>query len=431
MKRKIEYCLRLVVMLLTFAMVFPMATLAANEDLPKLETPNVTWDSKHPGRVRWDKIVNTNGFEVKLYKLNNSGNAKLVCTKTVSDYSCDLCEELAKSGTRYQTVYVTVKAKNKRNVNIASDIGETEAFHEAVLEWRPDYDNKKFRKTYEDYLDIDENSNWSLFQGACYENHNIKMWTTVTNDDDDDNYCSSGPYYPYDHEWREGWSESGTYYYEAGVKVKNRWCEIDGNWYYFDSNGKKATSTFIGQYYVNKEGIMIDNDWFRYNYEQYYAKRGGAIAIGWEYIDGNWYYFDHKGINQRGTFIDGSGNKRYYVRKQDGIMPDNDWFNYEYQKYFAKPGGDLARGWYNISGVWYYFDDTSGRMLTNQWAMSNGSWFYLGEDGAMLRNSWVTYKGDRYYVKAGGEMALGETWINGVRYYFNTDGGSRQGALIQ
>lgn len=432
MKRKIEYCVRLVVMLLIIAMVFPMVALAANEDLPKLETPNVTWDSKHPGRVKWDRITNTNGFEVKLYRLNKNGNEKLVCTKTVSDYSCDLCVELARSENRYQTVYVTVKAKNKRNVNIASDLGETEAFHEAVLEWEPDYDNKKYRKTYEEYLHIDEGSNWSLFRGACFENHNIKTWSTEKEDDD---YCRpGGPYYPSDNEWREGWNESKTYYYKAGVRVRNRWEKIDGDWYYFDNEGRKQTSTFIGQnerYYVNREGMMIDGDWFQYQYQWYYAKPGGIVATGWEYVNGDWYYFDSRGVKQQGRFVDGRNGTKYYVKLKDGTMTDNEWFQYEYQWYYAKPGGDLARGWYNIADVWYHFDYDTGRRYTNQWASSNGKWFYLGEDGMMLQNTWITYNGDRYYLKSGGEMTLGEAWIDGKYYYFNTDGGSRQGALIQ
>lgn len=435
MKRKIEnVVVRLLVVVLLISMVFPMVTLAADEELPQLETPVVVWDKDNLGKVTWQKILHTSGFEVKLYKVNDNEKSSLVYTTSVSGYSCNLRDQLAKNSVIGKPVYVTVKAKNRKNENRPSELGTTELyFNEAELDWRPDYDRGIYQ-----HVEVDENDNWSLFKAYYYEKCNKKLWKKEDYYYYDDDYDYDEDYNwsdcdlpPASNHWRSGWSENRMYYYEDGVRIKNCWYNIDGKWYYFDGDGKKQTSTFIEKYYVNKEGIMIDGDWFQYNYDSYYAKRGGAIAIGWEYINGNWYYFDSRGINQKGIFVNGNNGTRYYVKKKDGTMPDNEFFQYEYQKYFAKPGGDLARGWYNISGVWYYFDDSTGRMLTNQWAMSNGSWFYLGEDGAMLRNSWVTYKGDRYYVKAGGEMALGETWINGVRYYFNTDGGSRQGALIQ
>lgn len=47
------------------------------------------------------------------------------------------------------------------------------------------------------------------------------------------------------------------YYFTAdGAMVRSGWMQIDGGWYWFDENGIMAADTAIGEYYVNKDGLL-------------------------------------------------------------------------------------------------------------------------------------------------------------------------------
>lgn len=56
-------------------------------------------------------------------------------------------------------------------------------------------------------------------------------------------------------EWVDGYYVDST-----GEYVRNKWQEINGDWYYFDENGKKLVNTWVdNEYYVNANGIMLKN----------------------------------------------------------------------------------------------------------------------------------------------------------------------------
>lgn len=63
--------------------------------------------------------------------------------------------------------------------------------------------------------------------------------------------------------------------------------------------------------------------------------------------------------------------------------------------------------WYfnKLSGSWYYYD-SNGDILRNQWFLSSGKWYYLKTDGKMAANEWI----GSYYVKGDGSSARAE-WI--------------------
>ncbi|MFJ8119872.1 hypothetical protein [Bacillus mycoides] len=95
-----------------------------------------------------------------------------------------------------------------------------------------------------------------------------------------------------------GKSNDGTGLTEG--ELASDWKEIDGNWYYFDSNGEMASS-----------------DWqMDYEFQWYYLNSDGKMAIGWKAIDGKAYYFNSKGIMAVGRImIDG---KSYFFSELAG-----------------------------------------------------------------------------------------------------------------
>lgn len=58
-------------------------------------------------------------------------------------------------------------------------------------------------------------------------------------------------------EWRNSGEE--WWYAEGDSYIKNCWKEIDGKWYYFDYDGYILRNTIIDGYYLNSDGIWINN----------------------------------------------------------------------------------------------------------------------------------------------------------------------------
>lgn len=75
---------------------------------------------------------------------------------------------------------------------------------------------------------------------------------------------------------------------------------------------------------------------------------------------------------------------------------EGEWHQYKDVWSYIKPDHEVARGWYEIEGKWYYFDK-NGWMQTNCWI--DGT-YWVGEDGAMATDA--TVDGGRYRVDKDG-----------------------------
>ena len=105
---------------------------------------------------------------------------------------------------------------------------------------------------------------------------------------------------------------------KAVDKIKSGWQEIEGNWYYFNSNGNMKTGweEINGYwYYFNNDGIM-QTGWQELGGTWYYFRTDGNMKVGWEEIDGKWYYFATDGVLETNKVVgdwyinnDGVGNQ--------------------------------------------------------------------------------------------------------------------------
>jgi len=93
---------------------------------------------------------------------------------------------------------------------------------------------------------------------------------------------------------------------------------------------------------------------------------------------------------------------------------------------YYNDAGKLVKGWYEIEGEgWYYFDKTTGAMLSN-WQQIGGKWYYFGSDG-ILKTEWQQIGGKWYYFNPDGDMVTGWKLIDGYWYFFNKDGDMAKG----
>ena len=204
---------------------------------------------------------------------------------------------------------------------------------------------------------------------------------------------------------------------KAVDKIKSGWQEIEGNWYYFNSNGNMKTGweEINGYwYYFNNDGIM-QTGWQEIGGKWYYFRPDGNMRIGWEEINGYWYYFGSDGSMQTGW--QEVGGIWYYFRP-DGNMKTG-WEEINGYWYYFNGEGVMQTGWQEIGGVWYYFRP-DGNMRIG-WEEINGYWYYFGSNGAM-QTGWQELGGTWYYFRTDGNMKVGWEEIDGKWYYFATDG---------
>ncbi|WP_270251974.1 M14 family zinc carboxypeptidase [Clostridium perfringens] len=204
---------------------------------------------------------------------------------------------------------------------------------------------------------------------------------------------------------------------KAVDKIKSGWQEIEGNWYYFNSNGNMKTGweEINGYwYYFNNDGIM-QTGWQELGGKWYYFRPDGNMRVGWEQINGYWYYFGSDGSMQTGW--QEVGGIWYYFRP-DGNMKTG-WEEINGCWYYFNGDGVMQTGWQEIGGVWYYFRP-DGNMRIG-WEEINGYWYYFGSNGAM-QTGWQELGGTWYYFRTDGNMKVGWEEIDGKWYYFATDG---------
>ena len=69
----------------------------------------------------------------------------------------------------------------------------------------------------------------------------------------------------------------------------------------------------------------------------------------------------------------------------------------------------MAAGWVQENGLWYY-ENTNGDYVYDEWKRSGDNYFYLGWDGYMLTNQLVQHGDNYYYVDANGAMVKNQ-WV--------------------
>lgn len=221
-----------------------------------------------------------------------------------------------------------------------------------------------------------------------------------------------------------------------GTFVYSGWIDepISGARYYLDANGYAVSGfqTIDGTlyYFFTDSHALLRDSWVTLaDGNVYRAAPDGAILKGFQYINGEYFYFNSSGAMQKG-FVN-IGNEYYYF-DTDGTMVTG-WFTSPktgYIYYFDEEG-KMTVGWYEENGDWYFFEDNMdnhyGQMLTG-WitSSSSGYKYYLAEDGKMV-TGWQEIDGNTYYFDGNdqtytGRMVTGEKEIDGETYIFDENG---------
>lgn len=199
---------------------------------------------------------------------------------------------------------------------------------------------------------------------------------------------------------KDGWYEDedgNYYYYEKGEMITEEIVEIedeDGTYgYWFDSDGVmfKEGETWVN-YWDEEEEIWLDGN--------IRADEYGHLYKGWsgEKYYGDDYFQYYSRILEEGDTLYYFDNYGLLVKDKEVIVDD--------VLYKADENGALT------------IVDATGR---NGWSQSGDDWYYY-KDGKALKDTFEEIEGVQYYFWSDGKMATGRFGIDGVTYWAEPSG---------
>ena len=281
------------------------------------------------------------------------------------------------------------------------------------------------------------------------------------------------------------------YWYKPG------WNYVNGNWFYGNQDGTAKTGWLKdGAYWYylktvqddpDSPGSMVGNCAYTVKNMIYSFLPWGAMKIGWQNEDDEWFYYKSNGVRVIGEWLRDKGAWYYLAPKTESVKTSGvmvrdcqrkmgasiySFFSWGAMKtgwqkekdnwfYYRSSGARAIGEWLRDKGAWYYLAPktesikTSGVMTRNcqkyigssifsfsssgamktGWQKEKNNWYYYDSNGVRTLGSWLLYKGYWYYlapeadsVSTSGVMEHGkERNIGNNTYRFRTDGAMYQG----
>ena len=220
-----------------------------------------------------------------------------------------------------------------------------------------------------------------------------------------------------------GWKTKDgiTYYRNEEGEALLGWQEIEGNWYYFDPSAEGAMvtgwkDTDGGRVYLGQDGARHIG-WLTAEDGTYYCEPATGIpATGWLELGGDTYYLDAQGRMVTGWLeLEGI---RYYL-DEDGKSYTG-WLEKDGKKYLLDGQGAIITGWIETPDGRFHLDKTTGEISTG-WTETDDGMFYLDENGQPF-NGWTDTPAGRCYLNENGQAHVGFLEDGGKRYYLDENG---------
>lgn len=220
---------------------------------------------------------------------------------------------------------------------------------------------------------------------------------------------------------------NGTYswYNKSGKKLSSQWfaeqkvgfVKSGSQTLCYKANGtlyKGWLTVGSTKYYIDKNGKVLKSKWILSGGKKYYASKTGKIYKNCLVKIGSNYY----GFSSSGVMLTGKATmkeKTYYFYKNNGRMLRKGFVTIGDKKYYFGANGVMG------SKVWVnnYYVNSSGYVETNKWIGSR----YVGKDGLAL-SGLQQLDGVYYYFNTSTRKKVTNTTktVSGVKYTFDKDG---------
>ena len=237
-------------------------------------------------------------------------------------------------------------------------------------------------------------------------------------------------------------SDGSWYYYDQNAACVSGEAEINGTHYLFDTKNSLKINGVVkqsGKYYLADEnGIWVQTPgWVQKNNCWYYVQQDGTLYQGLMKDGGYTYYMNPRMVTDLElTAVDGVA---YTVDRNGHASVAADGFYTVGLSnpllYYISDGKSAEKGWKQINGSWYYFEDAdlNGMHSAKTGTCSiDGKYYRFNSDGTLASAGWhLESSGIWYYVDASGALAKGDTWLNSTLYHFNDYGELKTGAIVE
>lgn len=213
------------------------------------------------------------------------------------------------------------------------------------------------------------------------------------------------------------WIRNGNrwwYRHADGSYTTNGWEVINGAWYYFDGAGWMVTGWLkLGNnwYYLNPGNGAMVTGWLQLGSTWYYMNGSGAMAtdtwIGNSYVDANGVWDQSKTKAQAYWVLNGD---RWMLVQEDGTYAKKCWKTVDGKEYYLDENGYMVTGWLKQGSTWYYLKPTAKNSAEKV--------------GEKAYNYWVGTAGiGGYYIDKYGRMVAGKDYSLGSYVYtFDANG---------
>ena len=213
---------------------------------------------------------------------------------------------------------------------------------------------------------------------------------------------------------REKWYKEDGYwkYCLSDGEMTIGWQKIDGVYYFFNGQGQMQAGKWL---HLKDSREKIDGNWY------YLNNNGDMRETGWFNQDGNWYYITSTGARSYNELLEIAGQK-YLFDKDGKMLTGHQVFNGK-KMFFADSGALQTAGkpstWQKISSDWYFYDEDGLRTVGKK--NINGTTYYFNQEGVM-QTSWAFIDGHWNYFANSGAMQTGWIKDQDTWYYLDKDG---------
>lgn len=201
---------------------------------------------------------------------------------------------------------------------------------------------------------------------------------------------------------------------EDGRLVRSSWVDVDGTWYYVNSAGEKVVNEWRytipaededgeeAWYYLQSKGKRAEGKKLVINGETYFFDSEGKMLTGWVQKDGDsWGEAEDSDVK----------NVETYYCDEDGARVSNEWVK-TYGPNVDEDDNDADEKWYYIK--------STGKPATGKQTSINGHTYFFNNNGEML-TGWVAGTESNYeelWNANGKGVALSEAAAEGKDVYF-------------